>query len=270
MPVHPCPFIFIELSQTTSVHCAHLNTNLYLLFNVFFKSYIKKRGVKSKKYSNTGYCIYECSLFHYMALSDFPSLFFSFFFPIFAQRIPSIFLEVRSTSNESPWGLSWNVLILHSWKIHFFFFSTLKPVIPLLKKQLLILLWIPSMWWVVSVLLILRFFCLCPLAVWLLWVDFFEVFLLGICWIPWICGFRAFIKFGRFAAIFTFRFVFFYCLLLLPHPVVFEDSPDVHVDMFDGVTWGPLLIFLYSFFIDSSAWLVLISLFIQHSLDILY
>lgn len=71
-----------------------------------------------------------------------------------------------------------------------------------MRKWLIIILKIPYMWWIVTVLLLLRFHLyLWLLTIWIcLRIALFE-FILLVWWASWICRVMFFIKFGKLSAI---------------------------------------------------------------------
>ena len=131
--------------------------------------------------------------------------------------------------NSLSFCLSGNILISTSafqhdfaryriliWQLyhHIFFWS---PKF-LLRNQLLILLMIPSMWYVASLLLLSRFsFCLCFLSV-LSWCVSVWVpgFILLVQWDSWICRFISVIKLGQNLVIFFSLQIIYLTLSLFP------------------------------------------------------
>ena len=117
----------------------------------------------------------------------------------------------------------------------------------LIRNLLTVLLSIPYIWWITSLLVHSRL-SFESLIIMCLGMSFFELILLGVHWASWM--FMSSIKFGKFSAIFFFK----YCLFFL---VLFSmwDSYSVDNVLLDGSQEGsvqfsvfflsvPLIIFI--------------------------
>ena len=117
----------------------------------------------------------------------------------------------------------------------------------LMRNLLTVLLSIPYVWWITSLSVLSRL-SFESLIIMCLGMSFFELILLRVHWASWM--FMSFIKFGKFSAIFFFR----YCLFFLALFSIW-DSYNVDNVLLDGSQEGsvhfsvfflsvPLIIFI--------------------------